>query len=215
MECFTVIEKMADKIKMVEKYIEIISQTNQRMRSLQAKIEDLDEWRSMEKNVSSILWVIKSYDISVHTLATTKCQDLASRFEENVRQNLTGMMELYEKSIYYIQRYIQWLEINLKDEHHVPFSFFQNLEDSYEKIKAKVQAKEVISKEDIQELLVKPSMEYSHYTDFLHKFVISMEEFKKCNLALDVKKDHIFNCWEEKILTQHEDWSKHFKKKWG
>ena len=49
-------------------------------------------------------------------------------------------------------------------------------------------------------------MEYSHYTTFVHKFVISMEEFKKCNLALNVKKDHIFNSQEEKILTQHEAW---------
>jgi hypothetical protein len=67
-----------------------------------------------------------------------------------------------------------------------------------------VQAKEVISKEDIQELLVKLSMEYSHYTTSVHKFVISMENFKECNLALDVKKEHIFNSPEERILTQHE-----------
>ena len=57
-------------------------------------------------------------------------------------------------------KYIQWAEINLKDEHLDPFSFFQKLEDNYEKIKVKVLAKEVISKEDIQELLVKPSIEY-------------------------------------------------------
>ena len=56
----------------------------------------------MEKNVPSSLPIIKSYDISLHTLATTKCQDLASIFEENTRQNLSGMMELYEKSIYEI-----------------------------------------------------------------------------------------------------------------
>jgi hypothetical protein len=76
------------------------------------------------------------------------------------------------------------------------FSFFQNLEDSYEKIKAEVSTKEVICKEYIQELMVKPSMEYSHYTAFVHKFVISMENFKKCNLALDVKKAQIFNSRE-------------------
>ena len=70
-------------MKMVEKHLKIVSQTNQRIRALQAKIEDLDEWRNKEKNVPSSLPVIKSYDISVHTLATTKCQDLASRFEEN------------------------------------------------------------------------------------------------------------------------------------
>ena len=70
----------------------------------------------------------------------------------------------------------------------------------------------MISKEDIQELLVKPLMEYSHYTTFVHKFVISMEEYK-CNIALDVKKAHIFNSREEKILSQHEARSKHFRKK--
>ena len=106
------------------------------------------------------------------------------------------MLDLYEKSIYHIQSYIHCPEINLDDEHLVPFSLFQNIEDGYEKIKAVVRAKEVISKEDIQELLVKPSMEYSHYTDFVQKFVISMEESKKCNLSLDVKKSHIFNSWE-------------------
>ena len=81
-------------------------------------------------------------------------------------------MDLYEKSIYDIQRYIQWPEINFEDEHSFSFAFFQKLEDIYEKIKVEVQAKEVISKEDIQELLVKPSMEYSHYTTFLHRFVM-------------------------------------------
>ena len=34
------------------------------------------------------------------------------------------MMELYEKSIYDIQRYIQWPEINFEDEHLVSFAFF-------------------------------------------------------------------------------------------
>ena len=103
------------------------------------------------------------------------------------------MMELYEKSIYDVQRYIQWSEINFKDEHPVYFVFFQELEDRYERIKVEVQAKEVISKEDIQELAIKPSMEYSHYTAFVHKFVIKMEKFKEFNIDLDVKKSHIFN----------------------
>ena len=122
-------------------------------------------------------------------------------------------MGLYEKSIYDVQRYIQWQEINFEYEHPVPYALFQQLEDSHEKIKAEVRAKEVISKEDIQELLIKPSMEYSHYITFVHEFVISMEEYKKCNIALDVKKAHIFNSKEEKILSQHEAWSKHFQKK--
>jgi hypothetical protein len=51
-----------------------------------------------------------------------------------------------------------------------------------------VRAKEIISKEDIQEILVKPSMESSNYIAFVHKFVINMEEYRKCNIALDVKK---------------------------
>ena len=120
------------------------------MRDLQDKIEDIEEWRNKKKNVPSSLQIIKMYDISVHTLATIECQDLASRFEENARKDLARMIDLYEKSIYEIQRYIQWPEINLEDEHPVPFSFFQKLEDNYEKIKAKVRAKEVISKADIQ-----------------------------------------------------------------
>ena len=76
------------------------------MRDLQAKIEDLDEWRNKENNVPSSIPVIKSYDISVHTLATAECQDLASKFDENARENLAGMMDLYKKSIYDMQRYI-------------------------------------------------------------------------------------------------------------
>ena len=85
-------------------------------------------------------------------------------------------MDLYDKSIYDIQIYIQWPKINLEDDHPIPFSISQKLEDSYEKIMVKFLAKEVISKEDIKELLVKPSVEYYHYTTFVHKFVISMEE---------------------------------------
>ena len=106
MECFTMIQKMADKMKMVEKHLEIVSQTNQRMRSLQVKIEDIDKWRSMENNVPTSLPVIKIYDISLHTLATSECQELTSIFEESTRQNIAGMMDLYGKYIYDIQRYI-------------------------------------------------------------------------------------------------------------
>ena len=147
------------------------------MRDLQAKIEDLKEWRSTEKNVPSILLVIRSYDISVHALVTKERKDLASRFEEIFRKDLVGMMDLYEKSIYDIQRYIQWPEINFEYEHLIPYALFQQLEDSHEKIKEEVRAKQVISKEDVQELLIKPSMEYSHYTTFVHKFLINMEEY--------------------------------------
>ena len=67
------------------------------MESLQVKIEELDKWRSIETNVPSSLPVIKTYDISLHTMATNECQEIASIFEEKVRQNVTRMMELYEK----------------------------------------------------------------------------------------------------------------------
>jgi hypothetical protein len=108
---------MVDKVKVLEKNIEIVSQINLKMESLQVNIEDLDKWRSIENNVPSSLPMIKTYDINLHTLDTSECQELGSRFEERAKQNLAGMMELYEKSIYYIQRYIQWPEINFEDEH--------------------------------------------------------------------------------------------------
>ena len=92
---------------------------------------------------------------------------------------------------------------------------FDQLESDYEKVKAEVQAKEEFSQEDIQELLVKPSMEYSHYSAFVLKFVITMEEYRKWNIALDVKKVHIFNPKEENILSQNKAWSKHFRKENG
>lgn len=100
MECFNEIKKMADKVNMVQKHLEIVSQTYQRMRDLQEKIVELKEWRNTENNIPSSLPMIKIYDITVHTLATTKCQDLASRFEENARKYLARMMDLYEKSIF-------------------------------------------------------------------------------------------------------------------
>ena len=62
---------MADKVKVLEKHLEIISQINLKMESLQVKIEELDKWRSIEKNVPSSLPVIKTYDISLHTLDTS------------------------------------------------------------------------------------------------------------------------------------------------
>ena len=154
MECFTKIQKMFDKVKVLEKHLEIVSQINLKTESLQVnfeeKFEEIKKWRSIEKNVASCLPVIKTYGISLHTLTTSEYQELASIFEERGRQNLAGMMELYEKSIYDIQRYIQWPEINLEDEHLVSFAFFQELKDRCERIKVEVQAKEVISKEDIQ-----------------------------------------------------------------
>ena len=61
---------------------------------------------------------------------------------------------------------------------------FEEIEKDFERVKAEVQTKKEFSVEDIQELLLKPSMEYSHYTTFVQKFVISIEEYRKCNIAL-------------------------------
>ena len=194
-------------------HIKIVSQINLKMESLQVKIEELDRWRNMEKSVPSSLPTLKTYDIRLHTMAMNECQELASKFEEKSKHNLAGMMELYEKSIYVVQRYIQWPEINFRDEHLVSFAFFQEIKDRYEMIKVKVQAKEVISNEDIQYFLVKLSMDYSHFTTFVHEFVINMDKFKECNISLYVKKAPIFNSQEERILTQHEAWSKYFQRK--
>ena len=73
---------------------------------MQDTIIGLQEWRSTKKKIPSSLPTIKGYDIIVYSIATEECQDLASRFEENARKDLVGMMDLYEKSTYDIQRYI-------------------------------------------------------------------------------------------------------------
>ena len=65
---------MAKKVKDLEKHLEIVSQINQKMESLQTKIEKVDKWRNMEKSVPSGLPAIKAYDIRLHTLATNECQ---------------------------------------------------------------------------------------------------------------------------------------------
>jgi vacuolar-type H+-ATPase subunit I/STV1 len=106
MECFHAIKKMTNKVNSIKKHLEIVSQTHQRMRDLQDKIIELEEWRSIEKKIHSSLPTIKGYDIIVYSIATEECQDLASRFEENARKDLAGMVDLYEKSTYDIQRYI-------------------------------------------------------------------------------------------------------------
>ena len=40
---------MVDKVKILEKHLEIISQINLKMESMQVKIEEIDKWRKMEK----------------------------------------------------------------------------------------------------------------------------------------------------------------------
>ena len=95
----------------------------------------------MEKNFPSILPTIKHYNIRLHTLATNECQDLASKFEEKARKSLAGMMDVYDKLVKDVQRYLQWPEINFRDEHPNYFAFFQELEDKYEMAKEEVQMK--------------------------------------------------------------------------
>ena len=78
MECFNEVKKMTYKVKSIEKHLENVSQTYQRMRDVQEKIIELGEWRSTENNIPSSLPIIKSYDITIHLMAATECQDLAS-----------------------------------------------------------------------------------------------------------------------------------------
>jgi uncharacterized protein YPO0396 len=62
-ECFMEIQNMEEKVKALEKHLEIVSQINLKMESLQAKIEELDKWSNMDKNVPNILPTVKDYDI--------------------------------------------------------------------------------------------------------------------------------------------------------
>ena len=166
-EFFMEILKMDEKVKALEKHLDIVSHINSKMESLQVKIDKLDKWRNTEKSVPRFLPAIKAYDIKFHTLDMNECQELSSKFKEKARKSLTGMMNVFDKSIYDVQRYLQLPEINFRDEPPVSFSFFKEIQEKYEMIKVEVQAKEVISKDNIQEFLVKPSMECSHYTSFV------------------------------------------------
>ena len=89
---------MADKVKMIEKHLNIVSQTHQKMRDLQGKIIELNEWRSNKRDIPNNLPFFKSYDITVYSMAMEECQDLAFRFEENAKKDLAGMMDLYAKT---------------------------------------------------------------------------------------------------------------------
>ena len=65
------------------------------MRDLQGNIIELDGWRSTKKDIPNSLPLVKSYDITVYSMPIEECLDLASRFEENARKDLAGMMDLY------------------------------------------------------------------------------------------------------------------------
>ena len=126
---------MVDKVKMIKKHLDIVSQTHQKMKDLQGKIIELNEWRSTKRDIPNSLPLVKSYDITVYSMAMEECQDLASRFEENAREDLAGMMDLYEKTTYDMQRYIQWPEINFEEDHPVPITVFEEIEKDFERVK--------------------------------------------------------------------------------
>ena len=86
------------------------------MESLQTNIEELDEWRNLEKNVPCGLYIIKAYDIIFHTLNTNECQEISSNFEEKVMQSLAVIMKVYTNNVQDMKKDIQLLDINLKDE---------------------------------------------------------------------------------------------------
>jgi hypothetical protein len=111
-ECNTKVHNMAEKVKALEKHLEIVSQINLKMESLETKIDKLDIWRNMEKCVPSGLPTVKYYVVMLHTLATNECQELDSKFEERARHILVGMMDVYDKSVQDVQKYLQWPEIN-------------------------------------------------------------------------------------------------------
>ena len=72
---------MDEKVKALEKHLEIVSHINLKMESMQAKIDELGKWRNMEKSVMSSLSAIKTFDTRLHTPDTNKCQEIASKFK--------------------------------------------------------------------------------------------------------------------------------------
>ena len=83
-KCFAEVHKMEYIIKALEKNLENASQVNLNMESVWTKIVELLEWRKKEKNVPNGHLII-SYDIILHTLDTNECQELDSKFKENVK----------------------------------------------------------------------------------------------------------------------------------
>ena len=204
-----------DMLKALEKHLEVASQIHRSMESLQVKIEELEEWRSSEKNVLDGLPALKSYDIRLLTLATHECQELSSKFEERVKQSIVEIMKIYTSNIQEMKRNVQLLEIDLQQEQPMTFSFFQKIENEYEAIKGEVRAKDMISMEEIQKFIIKPVKEVTKFNDFIRIFKEEMEILKECHLQLDIKKECVFNAREQQINAHHESWSKHMKNKGG
>ena len=116
----------------------------------------MEECRSVENNVPDGLATLKSYDISLHTLATHECQEIDSKFEEKVKQSIAGIIKIYTSNIQEMQKNVQWLEMDLQHKQPMTFSFFYKLEKEYEAINAEVWAKNMILMEEIQKFLIKP-----------------------------------------------------------
>lgn len=214
-EFFTEVQKMKDILKDLEKHLENVSQIYQNMESLQAKIEELDQWINLEKNFLDGLLIIQAYHIRLHTLATNEFQELALKFEEKVKKSIARIMKVYTDNVQGMQKDIQWPQINIQSKKPIPFAFFQQLEDEYEAAKVEVLARELISKEDIQELLIRLAKKVSKFNAFVRKFKDEMDSSEECHLTLDIKKEHVFNSREQWTISQHEAWSKHIKSEGG
>jgi hypothetical protein len=56
---------------------------------------------------------LSTYDIILHTLDTSGCQELTSKFEEKVKQRLAGIMKVYKDNFQHMKKDIQWPKINI------------------------------------------------------------------------------------------------------
>ena len=121
-------------------------------------------------------------------LATHECQELASKFDERVKQSIAGILMIYTSNIQEMQRNVQWLDINLQQEKPMPFYFFEKPENEYEAIKVEVQAKDMISMEEIQKFLMKSVKKVKKFNDFIRIFKEEMDISKECHLKLNIKK---------------------------
>ena len=64
---------------------------------------------------------------------------MASKFAERDMKSLAGIMDVYDKLVQDVHKYLQWPEIHFRDEHPIYFAFFQELKDRYEVVKVEVQ----------------------------------------------------------------------------
>ena len=115
---------MVDMLKALEKHLEVASQIHRSMESLQVKIEELEEWRSLKKSAYDGLLSLKSYDIMIHTFDTHECEEIASKFKEKVKQSIARLMKIYISNIQEMKIHFQWPKIYLQQDKPLTFSFF-------------------------------------------------------------------------------------------